>query len=184
MTGVFERIAAGRTFRFFGGVEIDSGLTLADPADAYRTVVIATDDQASANLGIPVKELNEYFSAAEFVGWYNGHPDFAEQPVSLNCEHALVIGNDNIALNLARLLLKPIQQLACTDIASHGETALRVSDMAQGRIRGRCGRAQSSFTYRDPREFRSLPDVARCTNSTWPLSAQSLGQISGNWPHR
>ena len=100
----FERIAAKPGFRFFGNVEVGRDLSHADLARLYDAVIYAFGAQSDRQLGIPGEELSGSWSATEFVAWYNGHPDFQGLEFDLDVERAVVIGNGNVALDVARML--------------------------------------------------------------------------------
>ena len=102
VTRVFEKIAANPRFRFFGGVEFGRDVTRAELTERYHAVIYATGTAADRPLGIPGGELSR--PATAFVGWYNGHPDFADEQFDLSHERAVVIGNGNVALDVARML--------------------------------------------------------------------------------
>ncbi len=101
---VFEQIAADPNFRLFANVEIGSEITVEQLAQIYDAVVIATGSSLGKKLGIPGEDLYGSMSAADFVPWYNAHPDFVETDVPLNCDTAVVIGAGNVAMDVARMM--------------------------------------------------------------------------------
>src|SRR5207245_8568698 len=111
----YERIAVKPGFRFFGNVEVGPDLTHADLARLYDAVVYAVGAQTDKRLGIPGEELTGSWSAPEFVAWYNGNPDFHDLSFDLNVARAVVIGNGNVALDVARMLALTPEELAPTD---------------------------------------------------------------------
>src|SRR5207244_11639797 len=111
----FERIAAKPGFRFFGNVEVGRDLTHADLTRLYDAVIYAVGAQTDRRLGIPGEDLRGSWSATEFVAWYNGHPDFQDVSFDLNVDRAVVIGNGNVALDVARMLALTPDELAPTD---------------------------------------------------------------------
>src|SRR5207245_2611586 len=111
----FERIALKPGFRFFGNVEVGCDLTHAELARLYDAVVYAVGAQTDKRLGISGEELPGSWSATEFVAWYNGNPDFHDLSFDLNVARAVVIGNGNVALDVARMLALTPEELAPTD---------------------------------------------------------------------
>src|SRR5215213_3737717 len=111
----FERIAEKPGFRFFGNVEVGRDLSHAELLSLYDAVIYAFGAQADRRLGIPGEELPGSWSATEFVAWYNGHPDFQKLDFDLSGERAVVVGNGNVALDVARMLALTADELACTD---------------------------------------------------------------------
>src|SRR5256884_6449677 len=111
----FERIAARPGFRFFGNVEVGRDLTHADLTRLYDAVIYAFGAQSDRRLGIPGEDLAGSWSATEFVAWYNGHPDFHDLEFDLDVERAVVIGNGNVAPDVARMLALTPEELAPTD---------------------------------------------------------------------
>src|SRR4051795_7335964 len=121
----FEKIAAQPGFRFLGNVEVGRDLSNADLLEHYDAVVYAVGAQTDRSLGIPGEELPGSLPATAFVGWYNGHPDFCDLAPDLSHETAVVIGNGNVAADVARLLTRDPDELARTDVADHALAALR-----------------------------------------------------------
>ena len=111
-------------FRFFGNVEIGTHLTHTDLCRHHHAVIYATGAADSRPLAIPGADLPGCHAASAFVGWYNGHPDHADLDPDLDCERAVVIGNGNVALDVARLLLADRDTLAASDMADHARAAL------------------------------------------------------------
>src|ERR1043165_1108112 len=111
----FERIAERPGFRFAGNVEIGRDRDHDALVRLYDAVVYAVGAQADRRLGIPGEDLPGSWSATEFVAWYNGHPDFQELEFDLDVERAVVIGNGNVALDVARMLALTPKELAPTD---------------------------------------------------------------------
>ena len=101
---MFEKIARGRGFRFFGNVEVGPDVTPAELARLYDAVVYAVGAQTDRRMGIPGEDLPGSWPATAFVAWYNGHPDFQELDFDLSGERAVVIGNGNVAVDVARML--------------------------------------------------------------------------------
>ncbi|MGZ5347437.1 MAG: FAD-dependent oxidoreductase, partial [Solirubrobacterales bacterium] len=104
---VYEKTAARPGFRFFGNVEVGRDVSVDELRERYHAVVFAHGTSTDRKLGIPGEELPGSRSATEFVNWYNAHPDFAEREFDLSCERVVVIGNGNVAADVARMLALP-----------------------------------------------------------------------------
>ena len=115
----FERIAEKPGFRFFGNVEVGRDLSHADLLQLYDAVIYAVGAQTDRRMGIPGEDLPGSWPATEFVAWYNGHPDCADLEFDLEAERAVVIGNGNVATDVARMLALTREELECTDTAPH-----------------------------------------------------------------
>ena len=122
-------------------------------------MVLAYGAEGDRRLGVPGEDLGNVFSAREFVGWYNGQPDCAALPVTLDQEHAVVIGHGNVALDIARILLTPVDRLRQTDIADHALEALAFSRVRNIDVIGRRGPLQVAFTIKELRELVTLAGV-------------------------
>src|SRR5438874_5963726 len=152
----FERIALKPGFRFFGNVEIGRDLTHGDLMRLYDAVIYAVGAQTDRRLGIPGEDLPGSWSATEFVAWYNGHPDFQELEFDLNVDRALVIGNGNVALDVARMLALTPEELAPTDTTDPAIEAIGSSTLREIVVVGRRGPAQASFTTPELQEMGGL----------------------------
>ena len=152
----YEKTAGHEAYRFFGHVTIGRDVTAAELADAYHAVVWAYGAGADRQLGIAGEELPGSHAATEFVAWYNGHPDFADHEFDLSCERVVVIGNGNVAADVARMLVLPREELEVTDTAHHAIDALADSGVREVVILGRRGPAQAAFTNPEVRELGEL----------------------------
>ncbi|HEU5277581.1 MAG TPA: FAD-dependent oxidoreductase [Gaiellaceae bacterium] len=152
----FERIALKPGFRFFGNVEVGRDLTHADLLRLYDAVVYAFGAQSDRRLAIPGEDLPGSWSATEFVAWYNGHPDFQDLPFDLNVERAAVIGNGNVALDVARMLALTPEELAPTDTTDPAIEAIGASTLREIVVVGRRGPAQASWTTQELKEMGEL----------------------------
>ena len=150
---VFEKIAKENGFRLFANVELGKDILLKDLREAYDVVVLATGSSIGRKLGIKGEELPNCISAADFVPWYNAHPDFTDIKVDLDTDTAVVIGAGNVALDVARILAIEPTELDPTDIAEHALTIFKSSKIRKVIICGRRGPEQASFT---PPELRDL----------------------------
>ncbi len=156
---VFEKTAAHTRFRFFGGVEFGTDITREELTDRYHAVVFATGTAADRALGIPGEDLEGSWAATDFVGWYNAHPDYADLQFDLDHERAVVIGNGNVALDVARMLVLGLDELATTDTADHALEALEHSRIREVVVVGRRGPEQAAFTNPELRELGELAEA-------------------------
>ena len=159
VTGKFDRILAEPSVRYFGNVTFGEDVARGDLLRHYHQVVYATGAQSDRRLGIPGEDLAGSHPATEFVAWYNGHPDFADRSFDLSCERAVVVGNGNVAVDVARILVTHPERLAETDIADHALDALRHSRVREVVMLGRRGPAQGKFTTVELKELGRLPGV-------------------------
>ncbi len=159
VTRVFERISADPRFRYFGNVTVGRDLSRADLLGAYDAIVYAVGAPADRRLGIPGEDLLGSHSATEFVWWYNGHPEFTECEFDLSVQRAVVVGNGNVALDVARILVTSPDELARTDIADHALEALRESRIREVVLLGRRGPVQAAFSSPELKEFGKLEGV-------------------------
>jgi ferredoxin--NADP+ reductase len=152
----FERIAEKPGFRFFGNVEVGKDLSHHDLVELYDAVLYAFGAQSDKRLGIPGEDLPGSWSATEFVAWYNGHPDYQELPFDLNVERAVVIGNGNVALDVARMLALTPEELSPTDTPDPAIDAIGSSTVREILVVGRRGPAQASWTTQELKEMGEL----------------------------
>ncbi len=153
----FERIAREEGFRFFGNVEVGRDLRHADLVRIYDAVVYTVGAQTDRPIGIPGEDLPGSWPATEFVAWYNGHPDYQHLSFDLSGERAVVIGNGNVAVDVARMLALTADELAPTDATDESIAAIGSSRIREILILGRRGPVQASFT---PPELQELGELA------------------------
>jgi ferredoxin/flavodoxin---NADP+ reductase len=156
---VYEKTAQHPEFRFFGNVEYGRDITHADLHERYHAVIYAVGAQTDRRLGIPGEDLPGSWAATEFVAWYNGHPDFRELEFDLSCERAVVIGNGNVAADVARMLALTREELAATDVADHALDVLADSGIKEILVLGRRGPAQAAFTNPELLELGEMTDA-------------------------
>jgi len=137
--------------------EVGRDITHAELLAHHHAVVYAVGASADRRLGIPGEDLPGSHAATEFVAWYNGHPDYADRTFDLSAERVVIVGNGNVALDVARILTMDVDELARTDIADHALAALRRSNVREVVLLGRRGPAQAA--YSNP-EFLALADLA------------------------
>jgi ferredoxin--NADP+ reductase len=152
----FERIASKPGYRFIGNVEVGRDLTHADLTRLYDAVVYAVGAQTDRRLGIPGEDLMGSWSANEFVAWYNGHPDHQGFEFDLDVDRAVVIGNGNVALDVARMLALTREELEPTDTTDPAIEAIAESTLKEIVIIGRRGPAQAAWTTQELKEMGEL----------------------------
>jgi ferredoxin/flavodoxin---NADP+ reductase len=155
----FEKTAARPGFRFFGNVTFGTDLSLAEVLAHYHQVLFATGAEGDRRLGLSGEDLPGSHSATAFVGWYNGHPDYRDARFDLGAEQVVVVGNGNVAVDVARILTRSVDDLARTDIAEHALEALRHSRVKEVSLLGRRGPAQAAFSNPELRELTTLAAV-------------------------
>ena len=152
----FEKIAARPGFRFFGNVQVGRDVTHDELASLYDAVVYAVGSQTDRRLGIPGEELPGSWAATELVAWYNGHPDFQHLEFDLSHERAVVIGNGNVALDVARMLALTREELAPTDTTDAAIDAIVSSGIREIVVLGRRGPVQAAWTSTELGELGEL----------------------------
>jgi ferredoxin--NADP+ reductase len=156
---VYEKTAAHPEFRFHGNVELGRDISRAELADRYHAVVYAVGAQTDRRMGIPGEDLPGSWAATEFVAWYNGHPDYRELEFDLSCERAVVVGNGNVAADVARMLALTRDELAATDVADHALDVLADNAIREIVVIGRRGPAQAAFTNPELLELGEMTDA-------------------------
>ena len=154
---VYANTAARPTFRFLGNVRLGRDVTVEELRRHYHQIVYATGNEADRRLGIPGEGIARCTPATVFVGWYNGHPDYRHANVDLSVHRVAVVGNGNVAVDAARILLRTPAELEKTDVAAHALEVLRNSQVREVFILGRRGPEQASFT---PAELKELGKMA------------------------
>jgi ferredoxin/flavodoxin---NADP+ reductase len=177
VTRMYERTAQHPAFRFFGGVEVGADVTAGELRERYHAVVYAVGTPTDNRLGIPGDDRPGSVAATQFVAWYNGHPGHADETFDLSCSRAVVIGNGNVAIDVARMLLLDPDELASTDTANHAIAAFAGASVTEVVILGRRGPAQAAFT--NP-ELRELGELARADVLVEPADVD-LDPASAAW---
>ena len=153
---VYEKTAAKPGFRFFGGVELGSHINRGELLERYHAVVYAVGTDDDNRLGIPGEDRPGSYPATRFVAWYNGHPHATEEEFDLGARRAVVIGNGNVAVDVARMLVLEPSELAVTDTADHAIEVLSAARIEEVVLLGRRGPAQAAFTNPELRELGEL----------------------------
>ncbi|WIA12056.1 hypothetical protein OEZ85_012135 [Tetradesmus obliquus] len=161
VTNQFTRIAQDPRVNFFGNVNVGRDITLDEIRKLYNAVVLAYGAESDRKLNIPGENSHGVHAAREFVWWYNGHPDQRDLPVDLSrVESVAVCGIGNVALDCARILLRPVSELASTDIARHALKQLQHSKVRQVQLCARRGPVQAACTAKELKELVSMPSIA------------------------
>jgi len=155
----FEKTAQDPRFRFFGNISVGEHVQTSELAERYDAVVYAVGAQSDRALNIPGEELAGSIAAVDFVGWYNAHPKFEEATPDLSGGRAVVVGNGNVALDVARILVTDPDVLGQTDIADHALESLRPCGVDEVVVIGRRGPLQTAFTTLELRELGELENV-------------------------
>jgi ferredoxin/flavodoxin---NADP+ reductase len=156
----FEKISTDPRFRFFGNVTVGEHVQVAELAERYDAVIYATGAQSDRPLNIPGEDLPGAVAAVDFVGWYNAHPHFEGMTLDPSAGRAIVVGNGNVALDVARILVSEPALLGVTDIADHALDALHGGSVHEVVIIGRRGPLQATFTTLELRELGHLEAMA------------------------
>jgi ferredoxin--NADP+ reductase len=184
VTKLYTRIARQERFNYFGNVEFGVDVCRVDLSRHYHGIIYAVGAQTDRRLGIPDEDLRNSFAATEFVGWYNGHPEYRRFDFDLSgIRRVAVIGVGNVAMDVARILARTVDELYETDIADYALEALANSHVEEITVLGRRGPAQAAFSTPEIKELGELADadivVSRDDASLDPLSSEQL-QTSGD----
>lgn len=179
VTKLYSRIASHERFRFFGNIEFGTEVSRFDLSEHYHGIIYAVGAQTDRKLGIPGEDLPNSYAATEFVGWYNGHPDYHDYDFNLSdIKRVAVIGVGNVAMDVARILARTPEELFGTDIADYALETLRQSEVKEIYIMGRRGPAQAAFTNPEIKELGEMADadiIVDCENASLDeLSATHL----------
>ncbi len=159
VTRAFEKTAAKEGFRFFGGVQLGRDVTPQELEERYHAVVYAFGTATDNRLGIPGEDLPGSHPATEFVAWYNGHPTFADHEYDLAAQRVVVVGNGNVAIDVARMIVLAEEELTPTDTADHAIRHLGGGEVQEVVLLGRRGPAQAAFTNPELLELGELADA-------------------------
>ncbi len=175
---VYAKTAEREGFRFFGNVTVGVDVSADELAERYHAVVYSFGAETDRRLGIEGEDLPGSGPATAFVGWYNAHPDYAELDFDLSHERAVVIGNGNVAADVARMLALTRPELEETDTAAHAIDPLADSGVREIMVLGRRGPAQVAFTNPELRELGEMVDADIVIDSSGleldPLSREHL----------
>jgi len=177
---VFEKIAKEPNFRLFANVELGKDVSLKDLRDQYDAVVLSTGASRGRKLGIPGEELVNSLSAADFVPWYNAHPDYVNTEVDLSSDTAVVIGAGNVAMDVARILAIDPTELDPTDVAEHALVKLKQSNIRTVIICGRRGPEHAAFTAPELRDLPKLENTDVYIDEKQVKEATDRANIGGD----
>ncbi|WP_225206892.1 FAD-dependent oxidoreductase [Novosphingobium huizhouense] len=169
----YEQTALSDNVRFVGNVTIGEDVSIDELRDLYDAVVLATGAPRDRGLDLPGDHLRGVYGSAAFVGWYNGHPEFAALDPDLSGETAVVIGMGNVALDVARILSKTREEFAGSDIVGHALDALAGSKIRRIVVLGRRGPHQIMMT---PKELGELGHLARATPRVDPADLPDIAE--------
>ncbi|XP_018544016.2 NADPH:adrenodoxin oxidoreductase, mitochondrial [Lates calcarifer] len=155
----FTQTAKHTRCSFYGNVNVGKDVSVEELQRAYHAVVLSYGAEGNRSIGVPGEELTGVYSAKDFVGWYNGLPSCRELSPDLSCETAVILGQGNVALDVARVLLSPLDILKKTDITQPALEALTGSQVRRVLIVGRRGPMQVACTIKELREMVNLPDT-------------------------
>src|SRR6185369_2960677 len=153
---MYTKTARREGFRFFGGIELGTDNSRAELRERYHAVLYAIGTSDDNRLGIPGEDRPGSYPATRFVAWYNGHPHACDEMFDLSAERAVVVGNGNVAVDVARMLVLDPDELAVTDTADHAIEAFNAAGVREVVLLGRRGPAQAAFTNPELRELGEL----------------------------
>lgn len=155
---LYQKTADSPDFNLIANVNVGTDITVEELCQSHHAVIITSGAETDRKLGVPGEDLNGSYTATEFVGWYNGHPDYRDREFDLSHEVAVIIGQGNVAADVSRILAKTVDELKHTDIAQHALDTLAESKIKEIHVIGRRGPAQAKFTPKELREFGELSD--------------------------
>lgn len=155
----FEKTAVAEACRFFGNVEVGRDVSLAEMREMYDAVVLAVGAGHDRLAGIPGEDKKGVIGSATFVGWYNAHPDLRHLDPDLNTRNVVVIGNGNVAIDIARVLVKTREEMADSDLPEYATAAIEASPITDVYMMGRRGPIEAKFTNVELREMGELKNA-------------------------
>jgi len=157
---LYEKIAVSPDFNLIANVTVGVDIVVEDLCDSHHAVIFTCGAESDRKLGVPGEDLIGSYTATEFVGWYNGHPDYRDRDFDLSHDVAVIIGQGNVAADVSRILSKTVDELKHTDIAQHALDTLAESKIKEIHVIGRRGPAQAKLTPKELREFGELADCS------------------------
>lgn len=152
----FQETALRELIRYYGNVEVGRDVTIGELRQMYDAVILAVGAPADRTLGIPGEDKKGVHGSTAFVGWYNGHPDYHGLKPDLDTQTAVVVGNGNVALDIARVLVKSRSEMAVSDLPDYADDAIHHSPISDVYVLGRRGPAEAKFTNVELREMGRL----------------------------
>ncbi|MDP3968108.1 MAG: FAD-dependent oxidoreductase [Nocardioides sp.] len=174
VTTLFGHIESEPGFSYRLGVEVGADVRHTELLAHHHAVLYATGASADRRLGVPGEDLPGSGTATAVVGWYNGHPDHRDLDVRLDAERVVVVGNGNVALDVARLLATDPERLAGTDIADHALQALRESKVREIVLVARRGAAQAAYTLPELTGLLAREDIEVVVDGDLHLDAETV----------
>ena len=181
--GTYQKIAQTPGFNYIGNVTLGRDIQPHELRATHHAVIYTCGAETDRRLGIEGEDLPGSHTATEFVGWYNGHPDYRDRSFDLSTETAVIIGQGNVAIDVARILAKSVDDLKHTDIAEHALDALAQSRIKDIYVIGRRGPAQAKFTTKELREFAILDHCRAFIDASElvlnPASSAEVADVKG-----
>ena len=175
----YEKTALKDEVAYFGNVDVGTDVSMDELREIYDAIVLAVSAPTDRKLGFPGADKAGVFGSADFVGWYNGHPDFTDLSPDLNVKAVAVVGVGNVAIDIARVLVKTPAEMAATDIAEHAAKAVQASPLTDVYLLGRRGPIEAKFTNVELREMGKLEN---CMPIVHP--DQLPDEVTGDWSDR
>lgn len=163
---LYDKIAQSPEFNLIANITVGKDISVDELRDSHHAIIFTCGAESDRRLGIPGEDLAGSYTATEFVAWYNGHPDYRDRQFDLSNEVAVIIGQGNVAADVARILSKTVDELKHTDIAEHALDVLAESKIKDIYVIGRRGPAQAKFTPKELREFGELEHCDAVVDST------------------
>ena len=179
VTRAYDRTALNECVRYYGNVELGRDISISELRDFYDAVVLATGMPGDRTLGIPGEDKFGVIGSAAFVGWYNGHPDFAALSPDLNSSKIAVIGNGNVAIDIARVLVKTRAEMTEADLPESVSNAIQAAPITDVYMIGRRGPVEAKFTNVELREMGHLENTRAVVDP-----ADLPDGVTGEWSDR
>jgi len=158
---LYQKTAESADFNLIANVNVGTDISIEELCQSHHAVIMTSGAETDRKLGVPGEDLHGSYTATEFVGWYNGHPDYRDREFDLSHDVAVIIGQGNVAADVSRILSKTVDELKHTDIAQHALDALAESKIKEIHVIGRRGPAQAKFT---PKELREFGELSNCNS--------------------
>lgn len=176
---VYDRIARAPGFNFFGNLSVGRDVSVTELRARYHAVVFACGAETDRRMGIPGEDLSCSHTATDFIGWFNGHPDYRDRTFDFGQHAVAIVGQGNVAADVCRILAKSVDELRTTDIAEHALDTLARSKVKEIHVIGRRGPVQAKFTTK---ELRELGEITGCAALVDPaeltLNAASEAELA------
>lgn len=175
---LYQKTASSQDFNLIANVNVGEDISVEELCHSHHAVIMTSGAETDRKLGVPGEDLPGSYTATEFVGWYNGHPDYRDRQFDLSHDVAVIIGQGNVAADVSRILAKTVDELRHTDIAQHALDVLAESKVKEIHVIGRRGPAQAKFTPKELREFGELSDCNSIVREEdMPLNPESETEL-------